>query len=151
MPGRRVHTVVGAMTGGTVAALRARELGGAEFLAEMIGGVIGGGIGGRFPDWLEPASTPNHRGACHGAVAGGLIATVGLARFSEYQADCRQRAADATRRAASHLPGCPVRQRAEWEAMAWRFGAGLLMGVAVGYLSHLALDATTPKGLPLAV
>jgi len=35
------------------------------------------------------------------------------------------------------------------EEFLWRFAAGLLIGLAVGYLSHLALDAVTPRSIPL--
>jgi len=31
----------------------------------------------------------------------------------------------------------------------WRFLAGLANGLAAGYVSHLALDAFTPRSLPL--
>jgi membrane-bound metal-dependent hydrolase YbcI (DUF457 family) len=31
----------------------------------------------------------------------------------------------------------------------WRFLAGLLNGMAAGYVSHLILDADTPRGIPL--
>lgn len=34
-------------------------------------------------------------------------------------------------------------------ASLWQMAAGALAGALAGYLSHLALDATTPKGLPL--
>lgn len=30
---------------------------------------IGGVAGGRTPDWIEPATDPNHRGSCHSAAA----------------------------------------------------------------------------------
>jgi membrane-bound metal-dependent hydrolase YbcI (DUF457 family) len=122
---------------------------GFDALAEVLGGVLGGGIGGRLPDWIEPASTPNHRGLFHGMTAAAGVATVGLARLAELQAECRRRATLATQRAASSSPECPVRQQAEWEARAWRFVAGLLTGLIAGYLSHLILDAATPKGLPV--
>jgi hypothetical protein len=33
---------------------------------------LGGIAGGRTPDWVEPATDPNHRGTCHSATALGL-------------------------------------------------------------------------------
>ena len=36
------------------------------------------------------------------------------------------------------------------KAFALRFASGLVVGIHAGYLSHLALDALTPSGLPLA-
>jgi membrane-bound metal-dependent hydrolase YbcI (DUF457 family) len=35
--------------------------------------------------------------------------------------------------------------------MFWRFAAGFANGLAAGYVSHLALDAATPRSLPLLV
>jgi hypothetical protein len=31
----------------------------------------------------------------------------------------------------------------------WRFLAGFLNGIAAGYVSHLALDAASPRSIPL--
>jgi len=31
----------------------------------------------------------------------------------------------------------------------WRLAAGFANGLAAGYLSHLALDAVTPRSIPL--
>ena len=35
------------------------------------------------------------------------------------------------------------------EELFWHFVVGFANGIAAGYVSHLALDATTPRGIPL--
>jgi len=74
-------------------------------------------LGGIAPDLFEPALHPNHRGVCHGVLAGGVLARSSLASWND-----------------GSLP--------QW----FRVIAALF---AVGYISHLTLDACTPKGLPL--
>ncbi len=34
-------------------------------------------------------------------------------------------------------------------ALLWRLAAGFANGLAAGYISHLALDAVTPRSIPL--
>lgn len=85
----------------------------------LAGGLIGV-VGGKLPDLLEPATSPNHRRFCHSAV---VAVTVGIATYKLYQ----------------------------WQPTdAWgEFLRILGIALGVGYLSHLALDLATPKGLPL--
>lgn len=146
MPNRRTHGVVGALTGGTVAAVRVSNAATPDFAAEMIGGIIGGWIGGVLPDVIEPATSPNHRQLAHSVLAGGVLS---LARVAEWQAGCRRSASAVAQRALLLPVGSPERGDAELAAAAWRLAAGILIGLVVGYASHLALDACTPRGLPL--
>jgi len=99
-----------------------------------------------MPDILEPAADPNHRKFAHSLVVGGALS---VARFGEMQLSCRRRADAAHQRLLSHIPGCPERDTTLLEVLIWRFLAGAAVGFAVGYASHLVLDATTTKGLPL--
>jgi len=146
MPTRRIHGGVGALSGGTVAAVRVSNAVVPQFAAETIGGVIGGWIGGVLPDVLEPATSPNHRQFAHSMLAGGALT---LARVAEGQAR-RRASANAVANRALLLPvGSRERGDAELAAMAWRLAAGILIGFVVGYASHLALDACTSRGLPL--
>ncbi len=109
-------------TGGLVGAFTAAALASEQDNGDgaFIGGGLVGALAGPLPDALEPALNPNHRGICHGWACAALIA------YGMYQA-YRWEPAD------------------EWgRFFRW---LGLIGGAA--YLSHLALDARTPKGLPV--
>lgn len=145
MPNRSTHALVGVVAGGAVAAARAVKEPTPELAAEAIGGMIGGWAGGMLPDLLEPATSPNHRQLAHSALAAGALT---MAKVAEWQAACRSASAAATQRAATLPVGCAERNNAEVAAVLWRLLAGILVGLVVGYGSHLALDACTPRGLP---
>ncbi len=146
MPNRSTHAVIGGLAGGTIAAARARKEPMPEFMAEAIGGVIGRWAGGVLHDVLEPATSPDHRQLAHSLVAASGLT---IARVTEWQASCRSAAAAAAQRATSLPMGCAERSNAELAAILWRLAAGVTVGLVVGYGSHLALDACTPRGLPL--
>lgn len=146
MPNRSTHAMLGALTGGAIAAALAGSAPTREFAAETIGGLIGGWAGGLLPDVIEPATSPHHRQLAHSlAAAGGLTMT----KVAEWQASCRSAATEALQRAGSLPVGCADRNNTELAAILWRLAAGLIVGVVVGYGSHLALDACTPRGLPI--
>lgn len=147
MPRFRTHAEAGAVAGALAAAVAAPDaVTGNALVAEIIGGVIGGLCGGVVPDMIEPAHHPGHRKIAHSLFVGGVIT---LARVSEWQARCRSTAAMARARADSCLAGTPERVRAEWDEFVWWLLAGALAGLTAGYASHLALDALTPRGLPI--
>jgi hypothetical protein len=85
--------------------------------------VAGGGLGalfGTLPDILEPADHPNHRQFYHGLF---FAAVLGYAWYKLYQ----------------------WKPEESWQRTARMFGL-----IAIGaYLIHLAMDATTPKSIPL--
>jgi membrane-bound metal-dependent hydrolase YbcI (DUF457 family) len=145
MPDRTTHAFVGAALGAGAAGLRVSDIPQSQAIPEVIGGVIGGLLGGILPDVLEPATSPNHRQIAHSLVAAGGL---GLTRVAEWQAACRSRA-DAVGQRAVLLPlGCAERNEAAFTAALWRLLAGVIVGLAIGYASHLALDACTSCGLP---
>ena len=146
MPNRATHEAFGAASGAAFALLRVGDAPTPQALAEVLGGAVGGWMGGVLPDVLEPATTPNHRELAHSIVAGGSLT---LARLAEWQATCRTEAKGCETRALTFALGSDARRRAEWDALGWRFLAGLLAGSVAGYASHLVLDAGTAKGLPL--
>lgn len=146
MPNFATHARAGAASGALVAFYRARSAPTDQLLAETVGGLVGGFVGGVLPDVLEPARDPNHRKLAHSVAAGGALT---LARIAEWQAACRSSAEAATVRIAACPVGSVERSRAEWDALFWRLLAGALVGLVTGYASHLALDAGTPRGLPL--
>jgi membrane-bound metal-dependent hydrolase YbcI (DUF457 family) len=146
MPNRSTHAWVGVAVGVGMAATRVAHLPRSQALPEVIGAMTGGFLGGILPDVLEPATSPNHRKMAHSLIAAGGLT---LARVTETQATCRRRA-DSLEQQALYLPqGCPQRNHAEFVAMLWRLLAGMILGLVGGYASHLLLDATTSRGLPL--
>ena len=78
------------------------------------------GILGTLPDLLEPASHPNHRKTLHSVAFAGLL-SYGLYRLQQWETED------------------------DFQAMVKTLG--LIAGGA--YLVHLAMDATTPRSLPL--
>lgn len=150
MSKKAVHVAVGAVTGAGAAALVANRNNenAFELVLQVLGGFAGGWHGGALPDVLEPALTPVHRGAAHSLAmfAGGTTAAVkkGHPFLSETRA--RVRALEAAR----DLEVEPWRRF--WLTIAVALahvGLGYAVGISVGYGSHLALDACTPRSLPL--
>ncbi|WP_194855558.1 metal-dependent hydrolase [Alloalcanivorax venustensis] len=75
---------------------------------------------GRLPDILEPANNPLHRRFFHSMAMGGFVAYGG---YKAYQ----------------------------WRPDSWpeRAMRAALVAGSIAYISHLALDAFTPRSLPL--
>ena len=102
-------------------------------------------LGSCLPDLLEPARSPCHRGLFHSVLVGvGLFA--GLFQIIAMNSD--ERAVTWT--------------SYNEETVGWFFGQPdsktpprlnviniLLIALIIGYLLHLVMDSTTPKGLPL--
>lgn len=100
--------------------LAATEKNDPEQSASPLLGGLGGLVGGKLPDVFEPATSPNHRRFCHSVA---FAVGVGVVTYKLYK----------------------------WQPTdAWgEFLRVLGVAVGVGYLSHLLLDLTTPKSLPL--
>lgn len=83
-------------------------------------GAIIGAFAGKLPDILEPALNPNHRQFFHSITFVGML-------------------------------GYVLKKTYDWKPEDNFEKVIRLMALCagVGYLSHLALDATTPKSLPL--
>jgi membrane-bound metal-dependent hydrolase YbcI (DUF457 family) len=149
MANGKTHTAVAVTTGVMAAAVMAEEpRDGFRKALQLIGGGVGGYIGGRLPDVLEPPTSSWHRDLCHSWLVG--AGTVGITqrlegwrRFCEQEAR-RSRIAYTARQGlnADTSPAC-------FEEVIWLMAAGFIPGLLFGYLSHLALDACTPRGLPL--
>jgi len=82
--------------------------------------ILGGAFGGRLPDMLEPAVHPNHRGLLHS------IAALGIAAWTVRELWLWQ-------------PTEPLQKTLR----------AVLIGIAVGYGTHLLVDSATPKSIPL--
>jgi len=141
----KVHLPAAAIAGVGVSVYRSREESDYERLLEVLGGLLGGCLGGVLPDLLDLPTSPNHRGLAHGGVA-----VVALVKRNSMGAVQRLReSADAFRHAAQDLSLSPqVRKEYALREALCRLAAGFVVGVQAGYLSHLALDLFTPRGLP---
>jgi len=152
MSDRKTHQLVGTISGATRAGYISWNQPG--FVMETVGGGFGGYLASMLPDQLEPATSSWHRGACHSLGAAGAVASMDKVLL-ELAATCR---AEANKYRAIQTVQDPFTGEfrpvpigffqvlAEWF---WSFLAGVLNGLSVGYLSHLALDACTPRSIPL--
>jgi hypothetical protein len=152
----KTHKLVGAGTGAVVASFRAKSQQDHNWFAEVVGGALGGYIGGQLPDVLEPAVSSWHRDIAHSCTVGGAILAMGDA-LGAFAATCREnaekcRALQMEQQGDTFVfaPADSVSQLllCVFEFL-WRVGAGFAHGLAAGYLSHLALDAVTPRSIPL--
>ncbi len=157
MPGRDTHKYVGAAAGLALAAAQAQQESRAHFWIEMMGGAFAGMMGGMAPDWLEPAVCSWHRGVCHSASAGAALIAA-QQTLANWAIVCRQNAAkcrapqveDVQTGEWIPIQRTPLEQLwAEVKEIIWTLLAGFLNGLAAGYVSHLLLDATTPRGIPI--
>lgn len=146
MDGKTHRVFSAAASGGVAFLLSANETPGNRAI-EALGGALIGYPLGTLPDWIEPATSPRHRGPFHSTAFAGGIAVVALPRITQVQAAVRGWADDHQRQAdASNDLAWIFHQLL---AFLGRLAAGAVpaaMGIA--YLSHLGLDSMTPAGLP---
>ena len=142
------HRLVGSVSGGCAAAWAARGQTPAILLVETLGGIGGGIAGARAPDVIDPPTSGRHRSLGHGVVPVGATATALIRKLKEWQEQlrtfaekerCECAAATTFLTQACHLVLSLLAQLA----------SGALAGFVAGYLSHLAMDFTTPAGLPI--
>lgn len=84
---------------------------------EVLGVGLSGAVVAVVPDWLEPATNPNHRSLFHSGATLGLISYGGNKILQDKQLTENQKA--------------------------W------IISLGAAYASHLAIDGTTPKRIPL--
>jgi len=148
MASRRAHVAVGIPSGVVAGVYAARQQKHDWLITESVGGGMGGYVGALLPDVLEPAVSSWHRSTCHSWAAVGVAVQTVPEQIRRWQAYCRAQASDhESQRDASEDP--VVRAWHGTCAMFWLLAAGFAAGLAAGYASHLMLDATTPRGLPL--
>ena len=114
--------------------------------AEIVGRLVGGVVGGRLPDVIDPPTHPGHRGVGHAIVPAVAAMILVVRMIPDLQTVLRTRAADLRRRA--DLAPAEERWPLQLQALVTEFVLGAIVGLPAGYASHLALDATTPAGLP---
>ena len=156
MPDGKTHKLIGTGTGAIYAAYRAKEQNTLDFWIEIAGGAVGGYVGGLLPDIIEPATSPSHRAMAHSyAAGGGVVAMKNVlaaleATFRENALNCRAIPTARQDNAFVPVPIDPISQfLLKVAELFWRLLAGFVNGLAAGYVSHLALDAATPRSLPL--
>lgn len=145
---RRIGTAAGAIAG-IATATDADNLW-YIFLAG-IGGALGGNLGARMPDWIEPAVHSHHRNFAHSMTVGTSITGFAVKRARTWERYCRDRAAYFGAQLKDPAIDGFERLKCFIAELFWRVAVGFGRGLATGYVSHLALDAKTPRGIPLLV
>jgi hypothetical protein len=148
MPNRRVHQAIGAAAGAGYAACRVRSENASHDWAEVLGGTFGGILGGAMPDQIDPPVNPRHRSLGHGVIPSVAVVKLYYGRLDHIQARLRGNADEHTARAKS-IENRGARFIHHVLSLIFRLLAGAAAGLLAGYVSHLALDALTPSGLPL--
>jgi hypothetical protein len=160
MPRRKTHQLIGTAAGTVCVAHRARRQNPRNRLIETAGGAVGGYLGSTFADYLEPAISSWHRGSAHSAGTGTIVFWL-VDQLTHWETFCRGKAEqcaaipmvpEATAHGIVFVPAqlSPLVQLfRNFAELFWRFLAGVPTGFATSYLSHLALDAATPRSIPL--
>jgi hypothetical protein len=142
------HQTIGGLVGGTAALVCARNQPPLLILAEIYGGWLAGQHAGTWADVAEPATSSHHRDFCHALAPTAYGATLVLPQVDSIQTSLRSQAQACFQLAATTNDGLQ---------QVVNIAAGLLMHVVAGavpavpasYLSHIALDASSPRGVPL--
>jgi membrane-bound metal-dependent hydrolase YbcI (DUF457 family) len=119
VPNARTHATVGAVTGLAAWISAERNAGHSIRFGDLVIPAIAGFVSGLLADFIEPATSPNHRAFAHSLMFVALIAAV-IFTADHYLRDDEQQ-----------------RERS------------ILACIMLAYLSHLLLDSFTAKGLPL--
>lgn len=149
MPNGRTHGRVGIVSGGVSAALRSVNQPPEQRILEVIGGMGGGYVGGRLPDWLEPAYCGWHRQFCHSVTAGAGVISLGRNFLESWEGWCREKAEAVRVRRLQLDPGSGGAAFLVLVEALLRVLAGVLAGIVAGYVSHLILDAGSPRSIGL--
>jgi hypothetical protein len=142
------HQTIGGLVGGTAALLCAQDQPPLLTLAEICGGWIAGQRAGTWADAAEPATSSHHRDFCHALAPTAYGTSLLFQQVDSLQTSLRSQAQACFQLAATTNDG--LQQFVN-------VAAGLLLHVVAGavpampasYISHIALDACTPRGVPL--
>ncbi|MBA4072790.1 MAG: hypothetical protein C0497_13280 [Gemmatimonas sp.] len=115
-------------------------------MAEFLGGQLVAPYSGLAPDLLEPAIHGHHRQFFHSASCGAILYRV---RWDELVQKCRANAEAERERALTCAPNTLASNDAHLRAFLWHMLAGATRAALPCYLAHLAMDATTPRSIPL--
>jgi hypothetical protein len=163
MPDSKTHKYVAITAGLGAAAYIAKEEKGLDFLLQVLGGGLGARLTGNLPDVFEPAISSWHRSTFHSVTAGGTIVSQ-VSAIAAFTTFCREQAAKCKENPKRllvipvseglsvpiELDGDIGKTLSLIERCLWLLLAGLVIGAATGYISHLTLDGLTGKrSLPL--
>ncbi len=148
MPNARTHAVIGTGSGGLVAFLRSDDLPSEARIAMTLGGAVGGYAGGRLPDILEPAIHAWHRSFFHSAAAGAGVFQTAVVPINAWVAHLLAKAAGIRLLRLQLGPQHPDHATLRTQECGLYFLSGFVIGLPVGYLSHLIADAGTERGIP---
>ena len=119
-------------------------------LLEVLGGALAAFGASRLPDLFDPPISPNHRDIAHAIVPVGIAVAACRDYVPKSQIQLRSYADSlAAQRAMSHSMSDFEYVTTIVIEVLCRLLTGALIGAPAGYLSHLALDAFTARGLPL--
>jgi hypothetical protein len=117
-------------------------------IAEVAGGLFMGAQAGTWADCIEPGISSYHRREAHAIIPSLVGANLVFQNLTSFQGSLRQTAAQCFELAQNTAD--PLQAVLNFLAgLGLHFVAGAVPGVATGYLSHVALDACTPRGVPL--
>jgi len=148
MPGREEHKVAGGLAGGSTALAFAIEQPPLLTVVEVLGGVCGGAYAAGWPDILEPALSSHHRDSAHALGPVLLAGKVAFEQASSLQHSLRTQAAVCFQKAEGCSNGLEQLINLAL-GLVLHFAAGAVPGIPAGYLSHVALDAGTARGVPI--
>jgi hypothetical protein len=150
MPCYEEHKIVASVVGGATALLFAADQSPLQMIAEVAGGVFMGGHAGTWADCIEPGISSYHRQEAHAIVPSLVGANLVFQNLASFQGSLRRTAAECFE-LAQKTPD-PLQALVNFLAgLGLHFVAGAVPAVATGYLSHVALDACTPRGVPVLV
>lgn len=139
MPNATEHDDGGTWIAGLIELLRAGSdpnITATQLGVRVAAAMVGGKLGAKIPDWLEPAVHSWHRSHAHSITAAVGVFEVARRTADAWDQHCREKQDEAR----------ALGQKAdEWF---WVAAQGFAPAVASGYLSHLLLDAQTPRGIP---
>jgi len=141
---REIALVVGAAAAFCCASDAPRD----NAIVETIGGALGGYVGGVLPDVIDPPIHPGHRSLGHGVLPVGATAKYYVENVRAWQEELRRLARGYAQSAARANSESERTKYLLLETLC-QLAAGFVVGIGAGYVSHLAMDACTPKGLPL--
>lgn len=148
MPKRKTHTQVGAVSGATTAFLLSQGQSPENRFLECIGGAIGGHCGGQAPDIIDPPTWPGHRSTAHSYAVGTITISKANAMISSWQNHFRWLAKEFELKKEQQESDLGRIIYGLLEIFS-TIAVGFVPGLLAGYVSHLVLDGSTKKGLPI--
>lgn len=147
MSNRADHIVAGALASGCMATYLNKNDPSPDFLTDALSIFIGGWIGSKLPDIIDPPTSPRHRSIGHGMIQSSLLTRKALSIIPVFRKACFDASAEYEVKASKETGIWNLFYRLI--SFVFKFMAGLAPGILAGYVSHLALDFSTPMCLPL--